>query len=154
MSEGYGAVLYDNMSEPGFARLRNRRRYRLVASISAILAGAVTVTVVFAPGSPHDAGGIMLWLVALSFMAMLLVGGFLVDVRRGLGIKVTSTGVRVPPRSWIPAELLKGARSEERLGFVVVRAHGNGGPLLSVEIRDIANPDRFKAALAALTGQH
>jgi len=118
-----------------------------------IIVGAIVVTVVFSPGSAHDLGSIILWLVALAFMALLLVGGLLVDVRRGLGIKVTSAGVLVPPHPWIPADLLKGAKSEEKLGFVIIHSDRTDRPLLSVEIRDIASPDRFKAAIEALTNR-
>ena len=153
MSGDYGAVLYDNRSEPGFPRLKRRRRYRLVVSISTIIAGTVIVTILFSPGSTHDVGSIILWLVALSFMALLLVGGLLVDVRRGLGIKITSTGVLVPPHPWIPAHALKGAKSEEKLGFVIIHTDRIDRPILSVEIRDIASPDRFKAAIEAPTNQ-
>ena len=153
MTEDHGSVLYDNKSEPGFPVLQRRRRYRLIVSISAITAGAFVVTVVFSPGSAHDVGSIILWLVAISFMALLLVGGLLVDVRRGLGIRVTSAGVLVPPHAWIPAERLKGAKSEEKLGFVIIHSDRTERPLVSVELRDIASPDRFKAAIEALTNR-
>src|SRR5207245_11240039 len=102
MSGDYGAVLYDNRSEPGFPRLKRRRRYRLVVSISTIIAGTVIVTILFSPGSTHDVGSIILWLVALSFMALLLIGGLLVDVLGGLGVKITSIAVLVALRTWIP----------------------------------------------------
>jgi len=133
MSENQGTVLYDNRSEPEFSRLQKRRRFRLIVSISTIIAGIVIVTVVFSLESKYDTGSIILWLVALSFLGLLLVGGLLVDVRRGLGIRVTSAGVLVPPRPWIPAELLKGAKSEEKLGPVIIRRDRIDRPLLSVE---------------------
>jgi len=145
-------LTYDNAREERFARLVKMRRLRLVSSVVVLAGALVVVTALANPRSSYalDVPRIILWLVATTLFLLLIVWGLVIETRRGLGIAVSHEGVFRQGRRVVRPDELKGARLEVKYGSIVAVSRSSDKAVLSIEVRDLANPTKFREALEEL----
>lgn len=153
MTTQWQDVRYENVTEPNYLEtMRGVRRRRL--AVSSLLVLLSIVPIAFVPVLLQSGNMPLVWLaIAVSlFYLVLLVMGLSARRTKPIEIKVTSEGIQVPRRGWIPASELERAFLFEAKSFLFARRSPTDRKFLFViDKRDVANVPKLREAIESVT---